>query len=71
MTTEKALKHIGELYAVEEEIHGLPATQHQFSQLVLKILELSNQLDPEVQRDLMRGAEDKQRVIEMEKQLKE
>ncbi|MGK3503218.1 hypothetical protein [Escherichia coli] len=35
------------------------------------MLELLNQLDPEVRRDLMRGAEEKQRVIEMEKQLKE
>lgn len=47
-----------------------PATQS-FSQADLKMLELLNQLDPEVRRDLMRGAEEKQRVIEMEKQLKE
>ncbi len=37
----------------------------------LKMLELLNQLDPEVRRDLMRGAEEKQRVIEMEKQIQE
>ena len=42
-----------------------------FSHADLKMLELLNQLDPEVRRDLMRGAEEKQRVIEMEKQLKE
>ncbi|AMO48467.1 phage repressor protein [Enterobacter sp. FY-07] len=53
-----------------EEIIAVP-TQHQFSQSDLKMLELLNQLDPEVRRDLMRGAEEKQRVIEMEKQLKE
>lgn len=47
-----------------------PATQS-FSQADLKMLELLNQLDPEVRRDLMRGAEEKQRVIEMEKQLQE
>lgn len=47
-----------------------PATQS-FSQADLKILELLNQLDPEVRRDLMRGAEEKQRVIDMEKQLQE
>ncbi|AVJ80814.1 putative phage repressor protein [Enterobacter hormaechei subsp. hoffmannii] len=35
------------------------------------MLELLNKLDPEVRRDLMRGAEEKQRVIEMEKQLQE
>lgn len=48
-----------------EEIIAVP-TQHQFSQSDLKMLELLNQLDPEVRRDLMRGAEEKQRVIEME-----
>ncbi|EAU5333821.1 helix-turn-helix domain-containing protein [Salmonella enterica] len=53
-----------------EEIIAVP-TQHQFSQSDLKMLELLNQLDPEVRRDLMRGAEEKQRVIEMERQLKE
>lgn len=47
-----------------------PATQS-FSQADLKMLELLNQLDPEVRRDLMRGAEEKQRVIEMEKQIQE
>ncbi|CBG87711.1 helix-turn-helix domain-containing protein [Citrobacter rodentium] len=47
-----------------------PATQN-LSQADLKMLELLNQLDPEVRRDLMRGAEEKQRVIEMERQLKE
>lgn len=55
----------------EEEVSKVePATQS-FSQADLKMLELLNQLDPEVRRDLMRGAEEKQRVIEMEKQLKE
>ncbi|HBV4911586.1 TPA: helix-turn-helix domain-containing protein [Serratia marcescens] len=47
-----------------------PAAQN-LSQADLKMLELLNQLDPEVRRDLMRGAEEKQRVIEMERQLKE
>lgn len=55
----------------EEEVwKAEPATQS-FSQADLKMLEILNQLDPEVRRDLMRGAEEKQRVIEMEKQLKE
>lgn len=45
--------------------------QPQFSQSDLKMLELLNQLEPEVRRDLLRSAEEKQRVIEMEKQLKE
>ncbi|EYD91511.1 putative phage repressor protein [Escherichia coli 3-105-05_S4_C2] len=35
------------------------------------MLELLKQLDPEVRNDLLRGAAEKQRVIEMEKQLKE
>ncbi|EAP0954384.1 TPA: helix-turn-helix domain-containing protein [Citrobacter braakii] len=55
----------------EEEVSKVePATQS-FSQADLKMLELLNQLDPEVRRDLMRGAEEKQRVIEMEKQIQE
>ncbi|WP_174866813.1 helix-turn-helix domain-containing protein [Pectobacterium polaris] len=40
-----------------------------FSQSDLKLLELMNQLDPDVRRDLMRGAEEKQRLIDMEKKL--
>lgn len=55
---------------VSEVPKAEPATQS-FSQADLKMLELLNQLDPEVRRDLMRGAEEKQRVIEMEKQLQE
>ncbi|EMK0351707.1 helix-turn-helix domain-containing protein [Citrobacter amalonaticus] len=55
----------------EEEVSKVePATQS-FSQADLKMLELLNQLDPEVRRDLMRGAEEKQRVIEMEKKIQE
>ncbi|EOE1791861.1 TPA: helix-turn-helix domain-containing protein [Citrobacter freundii] len=55
----------------EEQVSKVePATQS-FSQADLKMLELLNQLDPEVRRDLMRGAEEKQRVIEMEKQIQE
>ena len=54
----------------EEVLKVEPATQS-FSQADLKMLELLNQLDPEVRRDLMRGAEEKQRVIEMEKQIQE
>ncbi|EAN6632868.1 bacteriophage CI repressor [Salmonella enterica] len=55
----------------EEEIAKAEPVTQSFSQADLKMLELLNQLDPEVRRDLMRGAEEKQRVIEMEKQLKE
>ena len=55
----------------EEEVSKVESATQSFSQADLKMLELLNQLDPEVRRDLMRGAEEKQRVIEMEKQLKE
>ncbi|EHU01221.1 hypothetical protein CKS_3964 [Pantoea stewartii subsp. stewartii DC283] len=34
-------------------------------------MELLNQLEPEVRKELLRGAEEKQRMIDMEKQLKE
>ncbi|MFJ5337896.1 MULTISPECIES: helix-turn-helix domain-containing protein [Pectobacterium] len=37
----------------------------------LTLLELLNQLDPDVRRDLLRGAEEKQRLIDMEKKLQE
>ncbi|HAT3696878.1 TPA: bacteriophage CI repressor [Citrobacter koseri] len=55
----------------EEEVSKVEPATHSFSQADLKMLELLNQLDPEVRRDLMRGAEEKQRVIEMEKQIQE
>ncbi|EHZ8212011.1 helix-turn-helix transcriptional regulator [Escherichia coli] len=49
-----------------------PANQEQhFNQSDLKLLELLNQLEPEVRKELLRGAEEKQRMIDMEKQLKE
>lgn len=55
----------------EEEVSKVEPAVQNFSQADLKMLELLNQLDPEVRRDLMRGAEEKQRVIEMEKQIQE
>ena len=55
----------------EEEVSKVEPAIQNFSQADLKMLELLNQLDPEVRRDLMRGAEEKQRVIEMEKQIQE
>ncbi|EML2646401.1 MULTISPECIES: helix-turn-helix transcriptional regulator [Enterobacteriaceae] len=55
----------------EEEVSKVESVTQSFSQADLKMLELLNQLDPEVRRDLMRGAEEKQRVIEMEKQIQE
>ncbi|CAH6119447.1 MULTISPECIES: helix-turn-helix transcriptional regulator [Enterobacteriaceae] len=55
----------------EEEVSKVELATQSFSQADLKMLELLNQLDPEVRRDLMRGAEEKQRVIEMEKQIQE
>ncbi|EKN6343841.1 helix-turn-helix transcriptional regulator [Yersinia enterocolitica] len=55
----------------EGEVPKAKPAMQSFSQADLKMLELLNQLDPEVRRDLMRGAEEKQRVIEMEKQLQE
>lgn len=42
-----------------------------FSRSDLTLLELLNQLDPDVRRDLLRGAEEKQRMIDMEKKLQE
>lgn len=55
----------------EEVVSKVEPVIQSFSQADLKMLELLNQLDPEVRRDLMRGAEEKQRVIEMEKQIQE
>ncbi|MBW5893135.1 helix-turn-helix domain-containing protein [Pectobacterium polaris] len=48
-----------------------PESSATFSQSDLKLLELMNQLDPDVRRDLLRGAEEKQRIIDMEKQLRD
>ncbi|EJD6705187.1 MULTISPECIES: helix-turn-helix domain-containing protein [Serratia] len=42
-----------------------------FSRSDLTLLELMNQLDPEVRKDLMRSAEEKQRMIELEKKVNE
>ncbi|PVY74770.1 helix-turn-helix domain-containing protein [Pectobacterium versatile] len=54
-------------------IDGMPSapesSEQTFSQSDLKLLELMNQLDPDVRRDLLRGAEEKQRIVDMEKQL--
>ncbi|HGL4120222.1 TPA: helix-turn-helix domain-containing protein [Citrobacter koseri] len=59
----------GEAVGVEK---AQPANQAQhFNQSDLKLLELLNQLEPEVRKELLRGAEEKQRMIDMEKQLKE
>ncbi|EFI2975975.1 XRE family transcriptional regulator [Klebsiella pneumoniae] len=59
----------GEAVRVEK---AQPANQEQhFNQSDLKLLELLNQLEPEVRKELLRGAEEKQRMIDMEKQLKE
>lgn len=59
----------GEAVGVEK---AQPANQGQhFNQSDLKLLELLNQLEPEVRKELLRGAEEKQRMIDMEKQLKE
>lgn len=59
----------GEAVGVEK---AQQANQEQhFNQSDLKLLELLNQLEPEVRKELLRGAEEKQRMIDMEKQLKE
>lgn len=42
-----------------------------FSRSDLTLLELMNQLDPDVRRDLMRSAEEKQRMIELERKVNE
>ncbi|HDD8964478.1 TPA: helix-turn-helix domain-containing protein [Escherichia coli] len=60
----------GRKQGLSKEVDVTP-TQVQFSQADLTMLELLKQLDPEVRNDLLRGAAEKQRVIEMEKQLKE
>ncbi|EHQ9044817.1 helix-turn-helix domain-containing protein [Escherichia coli] len=60
----------GRKQGLSKEVDVTP-TQVQFSQSDLTMLELLKQLDPEVRNDLLRGAAEKQRVIEMEKQLKE
>ena len=60
----------GRNLGLSKEVDVTP-TQVQFSQADLTMLELLKQLDPEVRNDLLRGAAEKQRVIEMEKQLKE
>ncbi|MCN8080716.1 helix-turn-helix domain-containing protein [Escherichia coli] len=59
----------GETVGVEKE--QLANQEQHFNQSDLKLLELLNQLDPEVRKELLRGAEEKQRMINMEKQLKE
>ncbi|ECS5439105.1 TPA: helix-turn-helix domain-containing protein [Salmonella enterica subsp. enterica serovar Hvittingfoss] len=59
----------GETVGVEKV--QLTNQEQHFSQSDLKLLELLNQLDPEVRKELLRGAEEKQRMINMEKQLKE
>ncbi len=56
---------------VNTATESLYAPKQIFSQSDLKLLELMNQLDPDVRRDLLRGAEEKQRIIDMEKQLTE
>ncbi|WP_048822612.1 helix-turn-helix domain-containing protein [Morganella morganii] len=53
-----------------EKVQLTNQEQH-FNQSDLKILELLNQLEPEVRKELLRGAEEKQRMIDMEKQLQE
>ncbi|OVZ83383.1 MULTISPECIES: helix-turn-helix domain-containing protein [Yersiniaceae] len=63
------LTGIGEVVGAEKIP---PANQEQhFNQSDLKLLELLNQLEPEVRKELLRGAEEKQRMIDMEKRLKE
>lgn len=59
----------GEFVGTEKE-QSANQEQH-FNQSDLKLLELLNQLEPEVRKELLRGAEEKQRMIDMEKQLKE
>ncbi|MFS7118451.1 helix-turn-helix domain-containing protein [Escherichia coli] len=59
----------GRKHGLSKDVEVRP-TQPQFSQADLTMLELLKQLDPEVRRDLLRSAEEKQRMIEMEKQLK-
>ncbi|EKA5338453.1 helix-turn-helix domain-containing protein [Enterobacter kobei] len=62
----------GEAVGVVGVEKAQPANQEQhFNQSDLKLLELLNQLEPEVRKELLRGAEEKQRMIDMEKQLKE
>ncbi|MFP9470304.1 helix-turn-helix domain-containing protein [Pectobacterium brasiliense] len=50
---------------------SVDSQESSFSRSDLTLLELLNQLDPDVRRDLLRGAEEKQRMIDMEKKLQE
>ncbi|BAO32296.1 TPA: helix-turn-helix transcriptional regulator [Serratia marcescens] len=61
----------GSMFLDEKKIDVQQASNSSFSHSDLTLLELLNQLDPDVRRDLMRGAEDKQRMIEMEKKIEE
>lgn len=61
----------GSMILNEESEEAAQASNSSFSNSDLTLLELLNQLDPDVRRDLMRGAEEKQRMIEMEKKIEE
>lgn len=45
--------------------------QPEYSHSDLKLLELLNQLEPDVRKDLLRSAEEKQRVAALEKKVEE
>ncbi|MCH5051181.1 helix-turn-helix domain-containing protein [Pectobacterium aquaticum] len=65
LLTGRGLMRIDEMPCAPE------SSEQTFSQSDIKLLELMSQLDPDVRRDLLRGAEEKQRIIDMEKQLTE
>lgn len=61
----------GDMYLNEAEKTLSSPVETPFSNSDLTMLELINQLDPEVRKDLMRNAEEKQRMIELERKVNE
>ncbi|NCG55224.1 helix-turn-helix domain-containing protein [Serratia fonticola] len=61
----------GDMYLSEAESAPSLPVDTPFSNSDLTMLELLNQLDPEVRKDLMRSAEEKQRMIELERKVSE
>ncbi|QST27744.1 helix-turn-helix domain-containing protein [Escherichia albertii] len=59
----------GGMYLIEQS--GKSVDVSSYSHADLKLLELLNQLEPDIRKDLLRSAEEKQRVATLEKRLEE
>lgn len=59
----------GNKMATEQQPSVPPSFESTYSQSDLVLLEMINQFDPEVRRDLLRNAEEKQQIIEMKKKI--